>query len=104
VTIRYGDLRMFCLTRFHEDWQLDAASRAKVVDDFVSTENPVLVEAVISNLRSLLAEGLPEDELYATMLREYSLSFDPHQHEISMDEWLRGLLKELLAAVGREDG
>ena len=104
MTILYDQLRMFCLTRFHEDWQQDSASRAEVVDDFVSTENPVLVETVISDLRSLLAEGLTEDELYDTMLREYSLSFDPYKHEISMDEWLRGLLNELLAAVGREDG
>jgi len=33
VTIRYGELRNLFLTRFHEDWQQDAASRAEVVDD-----------------------------------------------------------------------
>jgi hypothetical protein len=104
VTIRYGDLRKFFLTRFHEDWQLDAGSRADVVDDFVSTESPVFIEAVVADLRSLLAEDIPEDDLHQSILREYGLSFDPWKHEISTDEWLRGLLRELNAAVGQEDG
>lgn len=104
MTVRYGKLRSFFLTRFHEDWQEDAAPRAQVVDDFVSTENPVLVDAVISDLRSLLAEEIPEDELHEAILKQYGLSFDPWKHEISMGEWLRGLLRELLAAVGQEEG
>jgi hypothetical protein len=104
VTIRYGELRNFFLTRFHEDWQLDAGSRAGVVDDFVSTENLVFVAGVVTDLRSLLAEEIPEDELHRSILREYGLSFDPWKHEISMDEWLRGLLRELVAAAGQEDG
>ena len=38
------------------------------------------------------------------MIRDYGLSFDSWGHEISMDEWLRGLLRELLSAVDQEDG
>jgi hypothetical protein len=82
VTVRYGVLRTFFLTRFHEDWHLDAGSRADVVDDFVSTENPVFVERVVNDLRSLLADEVPEDELHQSMLREYGLSFDPWKHEM----------------------
>lgn len=103
MAIRYGDLHNFFLTRFHEDWQLDAGSRAEVVCDFVSTENPALVEAVVSDLRSLLAEKIPEVDLHESIVAEYGLSFDPWKHEISMGEWLRGLLRELLTAVGQED-
>ena len=68
MTIRYGELRMFFLTRFHQDWQKEAASRAEAVDDFVTTENPALVEAVISDLRNLLAEEIPEEELHEAIL------------------------------------
>ena len=104
MTIRYGELRTFFLNRFHEDWQKDAASRAEAVDDFVNTENPALVEAVIRDLRNLLAEEIPEEELHEVILWEYGPSFDPWKHEVSTEEWLRGLLRELLAAVGQEDG
>ena len=100
MTVRYDALQDFFLTRFHEDWQEDSASRSQVVAEFVSSEDATLVEAVISDARGLLAEELPEEELHDLVIQEYSLSFDPWRHEITMGEWMRGLLRELLEASG----
>lgn len=50
---------------------------------------------VTEDLRELLAEPLSEAELREKVLGEYSLFYDPWREEITMREWLEGLLKEM---------
>jgi hypothetical protein len=39
---------------------------------------------------------MSEEQLHDTMLREYSLFYDPWRDGISMREWLGGLLTEMV--------
>lgn len=95
---RYLALQDFFLGYFHPDWQLDAASRGAVVTAFLGAESPARVAAVATDLRELLAEKVEESELHNVLLKEYSLFYDPWTDELTMTEWLEGLLKEVEAA------
>jgi hypothetical protein len=92
---RYESLQEFFLCYFHPDWQLDAASWSEVVKDFVDTADPDLIAAVVTDLRDITAEPGPDDELAATVVREYSLSYEPSRDSLSMRDWLRAVLAEL---------
>jgi hypothetical protein len=53
------------------------------------------VEGVRLDLTNLLAQPLAEEDLHRLMLDEYSLFYDPWKDEISMREWLEGLLHDV---------
>ena len=89
----------FLLAWFHQDWQLDASSRKEVVAEFIATSHPAAVRDVAGDLRELLNRQLSEQQLHDEVLTEYSLSYDPWRDEISMKEWLTGLLRELEAGA-----
>jgi hypothetical protein len=65
------------------------------------TAEPSQAQAVADDLRELLGRKLTEEHLRSLVLDEYSLFFDPWRHEISMREWLEGLLLEVES--GAED-
>jgi hypothetical protein len=94
---RYNSLQEFFLCYFHPDWRMDAASWAEVVKDFVDTADPGLIAGVVSDLREITAETASDDELAATVVREYSLSYEPSDDGLSMRAWLKAILAELEA-------
>jgi hypothetical protein len=63
------------------------------------TAEPSQAKAVAEDLHDLLGRNLTEEQLHALVLDEYSLFFDPWRHEISMREWLEGLLREIEVGV-----
>jgi contact-dependent growth inhibition (CDI) system CdiI-like immunity protein len=95
-------LKDFILAYFHPDWQLDSPSRAAVVEEFLRTAKRSQAQAVAKDLHELLERNLTEEQLHALVIDEYSLFFDPWRHEISMREWLEGLLGEVEAGVRNE--
>ena len=92
---RYYTLQRFFLSRFHPDWRLDAPTADQVAREFVASEDSEYVSRVMRELRELLDEGLPEDQLHELLTRDYSLFFDPWKREVTMEEWLRDLLRSL---------
>jgi hypothetical protein len=92
---RYIALQEFVLAYFHEDWRLDANSRADVVADFLRSESVSRVTAVLDDLRELLAEPATEGELHDALIHEYSLSYDPWVDKTTTREWLEGLQREM---------
>jgi hypothetical protein len=98
---RLYSLQEFFLGYFHPDWELDSPSRAAVVEEFLRTAEPSQAQSVADDLRELLGRKLTEEQLRSLVLDEYSLFFDPWRHEISMREWLEGLLHEVES--GAED-
>jgi len=92
---RYDSLQDFFLCYFHPDWQLDAASWPEVVKDFVDTAAPSLIAGVVADLREIIMEPGYDAHLAATVVREYSLSYEPSQDGLSMRDWLKAVLAEL---------
>lgn len=95
MTRRYTALQEFFLANFHPDWRLDHATRADIVREFARASDRDAPPRVSSDLADLLAEPLSERQLHEKILREYSLFYDPWRDEITMREWLQGLLVEL---------
>jgi hypothetical protein len=93
---RFTALQDFFLGYFHPDWRLDASSRGDVVKEFLKTAEQEVVRATARDLRDLLDLSMSEEQLHDTMLREYSLFYDPWRDGISMREWLGGLLTEMV--------
>ena len=102
MTRRYDALQDFFLGYFHPDWRLDDSSRGAVVKEFRNTADRDTVTRLATDLRELLAEPLGEEDLHEMILNEYSLFYDPWRDEISMREWLEGLLKEVELSSGAE--
>ena len=102
TTPRYPALDDFIGSYFHQDWRLDHASRADVVSLLVRTR-PELAHSVTQDLQALLAEERTDEQLRDLLLWQYYLSYDPWRDEISMHEWLTGLLKEIEEALKRND-
>lgn len=100
---QHDALKHFFDSYFHQDWQLEFPSRGAAVEDFLRTAGPGQPQAVAKDLRDLLGQNLMEEQLHALVLHEYSRFFDPWKHEVSMREWLGGLLRELEAGVPDED-
>jgi hypothetical protein len=94
---RYYAVQEMFVLYFHEDWRLDADSRLEVVTDFLATANPILINDVVSELRELVREAMPDDEFHEMIDRDYSLSYDPSHENVTMRAWLTGLLAELEA-------
>src|SRR5690348_2991664 len=97
MTPRYDALQEFFLSYFHPDWRLDAGSRGEVVGEFLRSESDLAAQNVINDLRELLREPVEEDRLHEMVLQDYSLCYDPWKDEITMREWLEGLVRELEA-------
>lgn len=97
---RYFAVQGMFVLYFHEDWRLDAGSRLEVATDFLATANPILIDDVISELRELVREPMPDDEFHKMIDRDYSLSYDPSHENVTMRAWLTGLLEELEAGRG----
>ncbi|HEY0869226.1 MAG TPA: contact-dependent growth inhibition system immunity protein [Acidothermaceae bacterium] len=100
MTRRYFAVQEMFVLYFHEDWRLDADSRLEVATDFLATASPVLIDDVISELRELVREAMPDDEFHEMIDRDYSLSYDPSYENVTMRAWLTGLLGELEAGRG----
>ena len=98
----HSALEKFILAYFHQDWRLDNASRAEVANNFVRTQ-PEMANSVTEDLQALLAEERTDEQLRDLLLWQYYLSYDPWRDEISMHEWLTGLLKEIEEALKRND-
>jgi contact-dependent growth inhibition (CDI) system CdiI-like immunity protein len=92
-------LKNFFGSYFYPDWQLDVPSRGAVVADFLQTAGPGVPQALAKDLRDLLGRNLTEEQLHTLVLHEYSRFYDPWRHEISMREWLEGLLREVEQGV-----
>jgi hypothetical protein len=92
---RYEALQEFFLLYFHPAWQLEADSSNEVVEDFVRTSDPALVDGVEADLLELIAEPITDAELNDAIVREYSLFYDPMRDGLTMRAWLEGLLREL---------
>jgi hypothetical protein len=92
---RYDALQEFFLAYFHPDWQLDADSGSEVVEDFVRTSDPKFVDRVKVDLRELVVEPISDAEMHDTIIREYSLFYDPTRDNLTMRAWLESLLREL---------
>ncbi|MDQ1541393.1 MAG: hypothetical protein QOH29_2119 [Actinomycetota bacterium] len=92
---RYEALQEFFLAYFHPDWQLDAGSWSEVVEDFVRTSDPELVDRVEADLLELVAEPTADAELHDAIVREYSLFYDPARDGLTMRAWLESLAREL---------
>ena len=88
MTDRFSDFQDFVLSYFHQDWRLDDADAMAVVADFVRTTNPPRRAAVVQDIDRLLALPLDEKALHDLVLRDYDLSYDPHDDGITMREWL----------------
>ena len=95
-------LERFILAYFHQDWRLDNASRAEVANNFVRTQ-PEMAHSVTQDLQALLVEERTDEQLRDLLLWQCHLSYDPWRDEISMHEWLSGLLKEIREALERDD-
>lgn len=95
MTRRYAALQEFFLGYFHPDWRLDHDSRVAVVQEFKRTAAKDAPTQVAADLTELLAEPLSEEDLHAKVINDYSLFYDPWSDELSMREWLEGLLKEV---------
>jgi len=102
TTPSYSALDDFIGSYFHQDWRLDHASRADVVSLLVRTR-PELAHSVTQDLQALLAEERTDEQLRDLLLWQYHLSYDPWRDEISMREWLSGLLREIEEALERND-
>ena len=94
-------LKNFFGSYFYQDWQLDFRSRGAAVEDFLQTAGLGVPQAVAKDLRDLLGRNLTEEQLHTLVLDEYSRFYDPWRDEISMREWLEGLLLEVES--GAED-
>jgi hypothetical protein len=101
MTRRYDALQEFFLGYFHPDWRLDDDSRSAVVDRFKRTAAEDAASHVAADLADLLAEPLREEDLHETVLSEYSLFYDPWRDEVTIREWLEGLLKEMEGSGGK---
>jgi hypothetical protein len=101
MTRRYDALQEFFLGYFHPDWRLDDNSRGAVVERFKRTAAKDAAGHVAADLADLLAEPLSEEDLHEKVLREYSLFYDPWHDEVTMREWLVGLLKEMEDSGGK---
>ncbi len=95
MTARYFAVQDFFLCYFHPDWELDADSRAEVANQFIRGSKPVQIENVITELRQLVEEPMSEDNFHEMIDRDYWLSYDPSQDNVTMRAWLSGLLAEL---------
>jgi len=62
-----------------------------------------LARSVTQDLQALVAEERTDEQLRDLLLWQYHLSYDPWRDEISMREWLIGLLKEIDEALERAD-
>ena len=96
-------LETFILAYFHQDWRLDNASRAEVANNLVRTQSE-MAHSVTQDLQALLAEERTDEQLRDLLLWQYHLSYDPWRDEISMHEWLSGLLTEIKEALERDEG
>jgi hypothetical protein len=95
MTPRYFAVQELFLNYFHEDWQLDAASRLDVVTEFLAVASAPLIDSVIIELRALVQEPIAEDEFHQMIDRDYWLSYDPTREHMTMRAWLTDLLGEL---------
>jgi hypothetical protein len=95
MTARYFALQDFFLCYFHPDWQLDADSRFEVVVDYLNVADPVVIGNVITELRKLVEEPMPDDEFHEMIDRDYWLHYNPARENVTMRAWLQGLLQEL---------
>lgn len=97
MTRRYFAVQEMFVLYFHEDWRLDADSRLEVATEFLATANPSLIDQVISELRDLVQEPMPDAEFHEMIDRDYLLAYDPSHENTTMRAWLQGLLAELEA-------
>jgi len=97
---RYFAIQDFFLGYFHEDWQLDADSRLEVANQFLSGSKRIQIDNVITELRELVQEPMSDDEFHEMIDRDYWLSYDPARENVTMRDWLKGLLGELEAGRG----
>jgi hypothetical protein len=97
MTARYFAVQDFFLCYFHQDWQLDADSRFEVVVEYLGVADPVVIDNVITELRELVQEPMPDDAFHEMIDRDYWLSYDPSHENVTMRAWLKGLLDELEA-------
>src|SRR5687767_15749357 len=89
----YPNLHVLIAGYFHQDWDLDGPTWEAVASRYVSDATRDQVNALRTELRSLLDATAREDDLRLVVLHELEGEYDPP--DSSMRDWLEAVLRRI---------
>jgi hypothetical protein len=93
----YPQLRQFLGGYFHQDWPLDNGRWEDVADDFIAESTRSAVAETAAELRSLVAEGLSDEETEA-VLEGLACNVNPAAFHLGAGAWLEALQARISSA------
>ncbi|MEZ2248546.1 contact-dependent growth inhibition system immunity protein [Microcoleus sp.] len=92
---RFPELTQFFSSYFHQDWPLEASNASEVVENYLHSESPETIEAVLAELNQLLKMSLAEPDLKTLILEELGCYYDPSSENQTVTEWLESVQQSL---------
>lgn len=92
---RFPELTQFFSSYFHQDWPLEASSASEVVENYLDSESPETIEAVLAELNQLLEMSIAEPDLETLILEELGCYYDPSSENLTVTEWLESVQQSL---------
>ncbi|MEZ2239027.1 MULTISPECIES: contact-dependent growth inhibition system immunity protein [unclassified Microcoleus] len=92
---RFPELTQFFSSYFHQDWPLEASNASEVVENYLHSESPETIEAVLAELNQLLKMSIAEPDLETLILEELGCYYDPSSENQTVTEWLESVQQSL---------
>lgn len=96
---QFPELTQFFSSYFHQDWPLEASSASEVVENYLDSESPETIEAVLAELNLLLEMSIAEPDLETLILEELGCYYDPSSENLTVTEWLESVQQSLSNAI-----
>ncbi len=92
---RFPELTQFFSSYFHQDWPLEASSASEVVENYLHSESPETIEAVLAELNQLLKMSIAQPDLETLILEELGCYYAPSSENQTVTEWLESVQQSL---------